>query len=81
MCTYMYVIHEFLLSDNNTGIGMYYAGNGSNVYYLNNFRNLPRSYGESIIAAWTLRTVEPLNNRHFLSYVQRLEVMCISMVL
>ena len=28
-------------------IGRYYEGNGSNVYHLNNFNNLPRSYGES----------------------------------
>ena len=28
-------------------IGSYYEGNGSKVYHLNNFNNLPRSYGES----------------------------------
>ena len=35
-------------SDNNTNIGSYYTGIGSNVYYLNNFDHLVRSYGESI---------------------------------
>ena len=45
----MYVynfVWVFVFSDDD--IGRYYNGNGSNVYHLNNFDNLPRSYGQSI---------------------------------
>jgi len=35
-----------LCSDGITDIGRYYAGDGSNVYYLNNFDSLPQSFGE-----------------------------------
>ena len=33
-------------SGTDMDIGRYYSGIGSNVYYLNNFNNLPRSFGK-----------------------------------
>ena len=36
-----------LCSNGRNDIGRYYEGNGSNVYYLNNFDSLSQSYGES----------------------------------
>ena len=44
----MYV-HMILCSENNNDIGAYYTGNGSNVYYLNNFDSISQSFGKSTI--------------------------------
>ena len=43
----MYMLAWFLFSNPYNDIGRYYEGNGSNVYYLNNFDSLSQSYGES----------------------------------
>ena len=39
-------INFLWFSDTTVHVGRYYTGNGSNVYYLNSFDHLPRSYGK-----------------------------------
>ena len=54
---------NFFCSGNSNDIGTYYTGNGSNVYYLNNFDSISQSFGKftSIIlyiAKYILSTLE-----------------------
>ena len=48
--TYVHMyVHMILCSENNNDIGAYYTGNGSNVYYLNNFDSISQSFGKSTV--------------------------------
>ena len=41
------IIVVYILST-SSGVQDYYTGNGSNVYYLNNFDSISQSYGKSV---------------------------------
>ena len=48
--TYVHMyVHMILCNENNNDIGAYYTGNGSNVYYLNNFDSISQSFGKSTV--------------------------------